>query len=252
MQTLGIDLSAGVRDTAACTITWGKKGARVETVVTGRESPEATDDGALITALAAADRSGIDVPFGWPSAFVTAVARHDKGKRWQDGDRDALRFRETDRDVRERVVPIQPLSVSTEKLGVTALRAAALLDELGRRGVPVDRSGLSGPVAEVYPAAALCRWIGRRCLYKGRTPRDDRSELLSHLLGGLGGAFEMDLEVRAQCAASDHAFDAFVSALVARAVERGKTDRPRKRQRELARREGWIHVPAEGSLAALS
>jgi hypothetical protein len=62
----------------------------------------------------------------------------------------------------------------------------------------------------------------------------------------------MDVELRAQCAGSDHAFDAFVSALVARAVERGKTDRPRKRQRELARREGWIHVPAEGSLASLS
>jgi Protein of unknown function (DUF429) len=252
MQTLGIDLSAGVRDTAVCTVSWGKKGARVEAVVTGRESPDAADDAGLVTAMAAADRTGIDVPFGWPSAFVTAVTRHDKGKRWQDEDRDALRFRETDRDVRERVVPIQPLSVSTEKLGVTALRAAALLGELSRRGVAVDRSGMNGSIAEVYPAAALCRWIGRRCLYKGRAPRDDRSELLSELLAGLGETFAMDVELRAQCAASDHAFDAFVSALVARAVERGKTDRPRKRQRELARREGWIHVPAEGSLASLS
>jgi hypothetical protein len=132
------------------------------------------------------------------------------------------------------------------------LRAAALLDELSRRGVAVDRSGMNGTIAEVYPAAALCRWIGRRCLYKGRAPRDDRSELLSELLAGLGDTFAMDVELRAQCAGSDHAFDAFVSALVARAVERGKTDRPRKRQRELACREGWIHVPAEGSLASLS
>jgi predicted nuclease with RNAse H fold len=252
MQTLGIDLAAGVRDTATCTVDWGKKSARVETIVIGREDAGATEDAGLLTAIAAADRTGIDVPFGWPAAFVTAVTRHDKGKRWQDEKRDALRFRETDRDLRERIVEVQPLSVSTEKLGVTALRAAALLDELTRRGVNVDRAGLKGTVAEVYPAAALCRWIGHRCQYKGRAPRDDRSELLSQLLAGLGEGFEMDVELRAQCAASDHAFDAFVCALVARAVERGKTDLPRKRQREIARREGWIHVPAEGSLPALS
>ena len=252
MQTLGIDLAAGVRDTATCTVEWGKKGARVDAVVTGRERSDATDDAGLLTAIAAADRTGIDVPFGWPSAFVTAVGRHDKGKRWRDEDRDALRFRETDRDLRERVVQVQPLSVSTEKLGVTALRAAALLDELTRRGVTIDRAGLNGTIAEVYPAAALCRWIGHRCQYKGRAPRDDRSELLSQLLAGLGERFDMDVELRARCAASDDAFDAFVCALVARAVERGRTDLPRKRQRELARREGWIHVPAEGSLSALS
>ena len=48
---------------------------------------------------------------------MAAVGRHEKGKRWR-GERDALRFRETDRQVRERVPPIVPLSVSTEKLGV--------------------------------------------------------------------------------------------------------------------------------------
>ena len=63
---------------------------------------------------------------------------------------------------------------------------------------------------------------------------------------------EMGDDARAACVASDHAFDAFVSSLVARAVARGKTARPPKKQRELARQEGWIHVPEEGSLGALS
>ena len=58
--------------------------------------------------------------------------------------------------------------------------------------------------------------------------------------------------MRAACVASDDALDAFISSLVARAVARGKTDPPRKKQLELARQEGWIHVPQEGSLGALS
>jgi predicted nuclease with RNAse H fold len=252
LQTLGIDLAAGARDTALCTIDWGKRAARVEELFTGRENPDATDDPGLVAAMAGADRIGIDVPLGWPAAFVATIARHEKGKRWRGEDRDALRFRETDRHVREHVPTILPLSVSTEKLGVTALRGAALLDELRRRGVDVDRSGMDGPVAEVYPAAALCRWTGGRRAYKGRTPRDPRDELLAGLLAQLGDTMEIGDEARAACVASDHAFDAFVSSLVARAVARGKTGHPRKKQRELARQEGWIHVPEEGSLGALS
>jgi hypothetical protein len=252
MQTLGVDLSAGVPDTALCTIAWRKKGARVEEVLTGRERPDAMQDAALVSAMADANRVGIDVPLGWPAAFVTAIGRHERGKRWPGDDRDVLRFRETDRHVREHVPTIHPLSVSTEKLGVTALRGAALVDELRRRGVNIDRAGIEGTIAEVYPAAALCRWIGRRCSYKGRTPKDGRDELLVALLADLGERFEMGDEARSACVASDHAFDAFVSALVARAVARGKTEGPRKKQRELARQEGWIHVPDAGSLSALS
>jgi predicted nuclease with RNAse H fold len=252
MQTLGIDLAAGAPDTAVCAISWGKKAARVDRVLTGREDRTAMEDPGLVSAMAGADRIGVDVPLGWPVAFVKAIARHEQGKRWRGEDRDAMRFRETDRHVRANVPPILPLSVSTEKLGVTALRGAALIDQLSRRGVAVDRSGVDGPVAEVYPAAALCRWIGRRCSYKGRAPKDPRDELLAQLLAGVGGAMEMGDDARAACVASDHAFDAFVSSLVARAVARGKTARPPKKQRELARQEGWIHVPEEGSLGALS
>jgi len=252
MQTLGIDLASQPRDTASCAIGWSRKAARVESVRTGRQDAAAMEDSALITAMAGADRVGIDVPLGWPAPFVAAVVRHEKGKRWRGEERDALRFRETDRHVRERVYPILPLSVSTEKLGVTAFRGAALMDELGRRGVKVDRSGVDGPVAEVYPAAALRRWVGRRCSYKGTTPKDGRDDLLALLLADLGPTLAMDDDARTACVASDHAFDAFVSSLVARAVARGKTEPPRKKQLELARQEGWIHVPVEGSLGALS
>jgi hypothetical protein len=43
--------------------------------------------------------------------------------------------------------------------------------------------------------------------------------------------------------ASDHVLDAFVCALVARAVLDGATTPPSSDDWAVARREGWIHVP---------
>lgn len=62
-----------------------------------------------------------------------------------------LTYRDTDEYVRHEVGKVA-LSVSTNRIGITALKAAALLS--GRK---VDRTG-RGLIVEVYPAAALCRW----------------------------------------------------------------------------------------------
>ena len=55
--------------------------------------------------------------------------------------------------------------MSTDLVGVAAMRCASLLDSLAVRGMPVDRSG-SGLVMEVYPAAALREWQLSRKAYK--------------------------------------------------------------------------------------
>ncbi|WP_281426239.1 DUF429 domain-containing protein [Miltoncostaea oceani] len=57
---------------------------------------------------------------------------------------------------------------------------------------------------------------------------------------------------RAACAGRHDVLDALVSALVARAVDRGATATPPPELAAPALREGWIHVPAAGSLGGLA
>ncbi len=117
----------------------------------------------LIVDLAAeVDAIGIDCAFGWPDDFVEFVGRHARGER-VDLSRDdgmdwrrRLAYRETDRDVAARTGH-RPLSVATDRLGLTAMHCAALLDAISDRIGPVRRSG-SGRVVEVYPGAALRVW----------------------------------------------------------------------------------------------
>ena len=70
MQTLGIDLAAQAKGTAACLITWATTTATVEFIEVG-----VTDD-RLLELLPQADKAGIDVPLGWPNLFVEAVYAH--------------------------------------------------------------------------------------------------------------------------------------------------------------------------------
>jgi len=56
---------------------------------------------------------------------------------------------------------------------------------------------------------------------------------------------------RDACVRSDDALDAVLAALIARAGALGLTARPEGEDLELARREGWIHLPAKDSLAQL-
>lgn len=57
---------------------------------------------------------------------------------------------------------------------------------------------------------------------------------------------------RAAYDGSEHAFDALVAALAARAVQRGLTRGPAGPQEiHAAAVEGWIHLPGEGTLPAL-
>ncbi|MGW1748888.1 DUF429 domain-containing protein [Streptomyces sp. NPDC002092] len=254
--TVGIDLAASARRTAVCRVVWAADGALTAEFVV----PQADED--LLALVRAADKTGLDCPLGWPSSFVDTVLAHHQGLRLPPSARfeertdgrpglDALRFRLTD-DVTWKATAMRPpLSVSTDLLGVVALRAARLLDALAATGTPVPRDG-SGRIAEVYPAAALRRWgIRPVSSYKSATPeaREVRERIVLAVEEGLGVA--LPEPVRTTCTDSHDHLDALLCALVARAVLVGDTRWPETAQeRAAAGQEGWIHLP-DGEPAAL-
>ncbi|WP_409485402.1 DUF429 domain-containing protein [Arsenicicoccus dermatophilus] len=243
MLTVGLDLASAPPKTAVAAIRWEAGGARLERLQLG------VDDDTAVTALASADKAGVDVPFGWPAAFVELVVAHAAGalvaspEPWP-AERRAVQFRHTDLWVRERTGRL-PLSVSTDKIALPALRWTGLEARLVAAGVRCPRDG-SGPVAEVYPAAALSTWGLVSRGYK------DDAAVRAALVADLAAACPVvELgEHRALMAASDDAMDAVVCALVARAAALGLTH-PAPSEVP-AQVEGWIHLPLADSLAALA
>jgi predicted nuclease with RNAse H fold len=241
VRTLGIDLAAQPANTSACTIEWGPGRPLVSDVRSG------LDDDALLDAIGRAEKAAIDAPFGWPDEFVDAVSAHHNRAGWpgagedQDIYRFQLSFRATDRRLIERGAR-RPLSVSTDLIGVVAMRCAYLLDRLAASGEPVDRAG-SGTVFEAYPAPALLSWGLSATGYKSRVGASRLPELLAGLEQGLGG-LELSHQHRELIESDHNCFDALVCSLVARAAAQGLTEPPEPgEQADRAAREGWIHVP---------
>jgi predicted nuclease with RNAse H fold len=248
LVTLGVDLAGSVRRTSVCRVEWGDGDPGVEFL-------EPASDDELVAAVLAADKTGLDCPLGWPAAFVALVGAHHSRSalapraRYQpcaDGrpGLDSLRFRLTDDLTWKATAMRPPLSVSTDLLGVVALRAAYLLGTLDAEGARVPRDG-SGLLAEVYPAGALRQWrIVANGSYKNGRPEaaDTRQVILDALEHGLGRPFTDAVRVR--CRRSHDDLDALVCALVARAVLAGSTRHPRTPQETAsAEAEGWIHLP---------
>ena len=195
---------------------------------------------------------GIDCPLGWPNAFVSALTSYHGFKSWHgsEADYDAFSYRLTDAVVRGETKGPWPLSVSADKLGVVAFRCARILSDIPG----VDRTGATGPVAEVYPAAALRQWglVSRESLkehgsYKRSVPA------LAALFDAFAAALPLDISAIADECRHDHdAFDALVCAVLARAVDRKLTRAPTDEQREVAAAEGWIHFPPKTPLHDLA
>ncbi|MEV4096830.1 DUF429 domain-containing protein [Streptosporangium saharense] len=239
MLTVGVDLAAEAVRTAVALLDWSGEGARVREVVVG------ADDDLIVETLMDADKAGVDCPFGWPDRFVDFVTAHRNGhvevpagvagRTWR-GD---LVHRVTDRVVIE-LTGQRPLSVSADRIGHTAMRCAALLAELARRGRPVGRAG-DGVVVEVYPAASLRCWGLTSNGYK----RSANLGTLGLLVDELQAAAPwLDLGAHeGLCRGSDDATDAVVAALTARAAALGRVTAPSREQVLTARSEGWIALP---------
>lgn len=229
MLTLGIDLASMPKDTAACLVRWKQGRASAETPRLG------CTDADLDELIREADVIGIDAPFGWPDAFRAAVADWT-ATVWTDDAalRTRLRLRLTDRHIHTQH-GLMPLSVSTDRIALPAMRAMALL----RRHGVTDRSG-DGRFFEVYPAGSLKTWQLPHRGYKGLLPDNcaGRTATLQQLRAALPW-----LEFPASCATSDHAFDALIAALTARCCATGHTQPPANNERATAAREGWIHLP---------
>ncbi|HEV2068473.1 MAG TPA: DUF429 domain-containing protein [Acidimicrobiales bacterium] len=228
--TVGVDLAASPTNTAACSVRWLAGHMVVERAENTVEDANFIE---LLRQLPDGGRLGLDCPLGWPVDVVAAVVAHHGGEPWPmrrgGGDRGPPRWRATDRWLQERNGH-WPLSVSTDRLGVTALRCAYLLDQWEAVGGTVDRRGLEGPVLEVYPAAARRAWG----LSRVRSVEELEHCLPMH--------FEQPA-IRDLCTANEHCFDALVAALVARAAALGRTSRPPAGALAVAAVEGWIHVP---------
>ncbi|QYN37380.1 DUF429 domain-containing protein [Pseudonocardia sp. DSM 110487] len=233
MRTIGVDLAAQAKHTAIVVLDWDAGSARLT------DAGIPTDDDAVLRRSAGADKVGIDCPLGWPEPFVEFLGAQRTGPPETVPDWRSLAYRRTDRHV-HTVTGLTPLSVSTDRIGLTAMRAARLQGRLMACGHDVRRNG-AGLIVEVYPAAGLKLWRLPHHRYKGSANRDALGALVDALLGA---APWLELgEHERTCRLSDHAFDALVAALLAGAAARGATAAPDDGDRAAAVTEGWIALP---------
>ena len=244
MLTAGVDLAAEPQGTALAVIDWSSTTATVVDLQLG------VTDEPIVQVASQVTKLGIDCALGWPQEFVNFMTQQadvnlsghdfDGGMDW----RRTLAYRETDRNVREQTGR-WPLSVSTDRLGLTAMRCAGLLSRLKADGVEIDRSG-TGLVAEVYPGASLRLWGLTTTGY--RSSADIRRELLSAVKAH--APWFVPVEYEDLMISSCDAFDAVVAAFAARAVAKGQYLPPREDQLALAKVEGWVTLP-QGTLNSL-
>jgi hypothetical protein len=236
VHTLGIDLAAQPKNTAACSIIWNAREAKIDSLAVG------LTDRDLLLRGRNADKIGIDVPFGWPTKFVRLVGTHFHGLMCEKSATRDLRYRTTDLYV-NHLTGKWPLSVSTDRIGVTAFRAIGLLGEL-TSGSAIDRSG-AGKLVEVYPAASLIQWGFPK------TSKGDFAKLGKTLLSHIPTSLRIPPKHRKLLLHNRDAFDALIACLTARAVALGLCIAVPSDCAEVARIEGWIALPAKDSLARL-
>lgn len=272
-RTLGIDLASKANRTAICLVEWqGNKGRVLE------PTGDRLTDETLMREIQdeRVSKVGVDAPFGWPVEFVDAVVAWRDRQEWSIplGDpeerQSKLVLRETDLAVVDATRlplapgsperrPKWPLRVSADRIAFTAMRCARLLAAVGTaEGPPVDRAG-SGTLLEVYPDAAIREWglwredwdRPKQLTYKGGSSgaKERREVMTTAILGETRSRLQTYPNFVADCIESDDVLDAFICALVARAVESNASQPVTNRKR--AEAEGWIHLPTPGSLEVL-
>ena len=228
-------MAAEPKATALAVIDWTESSAKLLQLDLG------VDDAHIVTNVRDAIKLGIDCPLGWPIEFVEFVQRHSSGDNTDiSGDmqsRRRLAYRETDRAVRE-VTGRWPLSVSTDRLGLTAMRCAGLLSKIHADGVAIDRSG-AGKVVEIYPAASLRLWGFDTAGY--RASADVRVALLQRIKSAVSW-FETSQFEEMRIESCD-AFDAVIANFAARSAQLGFSTKPPLANLKRAQAEGWIALP---------
>jgi len=243
LLTAGVDLAAEPKGTALAIIEWKETAATLVDLQLG------VTDETIVEAAAVVDKLGIDCALGWPIEFVEFLNNHANlgSTSFPDGGMDWRRrasFRESDRHVRE-VTGKWPLSVSTDRLGLTAMRCAGLQGRLQQSGIEIDRSG-SGKIVEIYPGASLRLWGFDTSGY--RANEDARAELLTaieHSVPWLNLGSYRELMIR-----STDAFDAVIASLATRAAAINRYLPAPRDIRDIAKVEGWIALPT-GSITDL-
>ncbi len=256
MHTVGVDLSVSRRRTAVVSVEWGGEVATVGLPRVGLA------DEALVQAVADAEWVGISAPFGWPSGMVSALHAYMSRGEWCGVDKVRFRYRATDVCVHEYLLQelgrkVWPLSVSSDGVALRAWRLARLREEVAERtGVRFDRAGADG-VVEVFPGAALLLWGFERGVYRqGEGSRGDEGirKVREEFLAGVEAIapwLRWSGDARAVCVGNEDAVDAVISALVVRAVSLGVVKGVENGVEDVARTEGWVYLPEEGSLRDL-
>ena len=238
----GLDLAAEPKATALSLIDWSGNNARLVQLDLN------VNDQFIVESTRDAEKLGIDCALGWPVEFVDFLNRYSQNSFKQiSGDmpwRRRMAYRETDRVVRE-VTGRWPLSVSTDRLGLTAMRCAGLLSRLAEDGIEIDRTG-AGKVVEIYPGASLRLWGFDTSGYRASAAA--RATLLEKILEAApwfepGQFAELMIE-------SCDAFDAVIANFATRSAQLGLSTRPARELEGQARKEGWIALP-ESSLGTL-
>jgi len=266
--TVGIDLASQAAGTAVCAIEWDGRPTVVALMrgVIDETSKTPLDDKMIASVMrtdhgavpADVTKIAIDAPFGWPSAFVDALAGRDPWPGAGAGVNPALIRRRTDHWI-TNVAEKTPLSVSTDRIAYPAMRLAGLFQHLAEMqpDTVVDRTGRTGRFCEAYPdpsIRALGLWpddIKARASYKGNKGQEIRRAIMGRLQTEAPWLAITSTQVEG-CVASDDLLDALICALVARAVEiTGYVHEIPVEDELVARREGWIQLPITGALDAL-
>ena len=240
----------------------------------------------------------IDVPFGWPIDFVNFVNGHqavqsidEKNKNLKNlyekissGERETFSKRLTDRSInteqevkdkkekekKNTSIKITPLSVSTDKLGATAIVGADLIRRLtsltgddkftvivGQHEKPAPRK-----IIEVYPTASLSCWLDKNIWEGYKSDKEKQKNIWDNLKNNKIKDYKKfndnSLDEKNFCwkqpkEGNDHQLDAFICALTGLAFlngdcvapDLGKLDNlndPGEKM-EILKKEGWIWRP---------
>lgn len=241
MLIAGLDLATEPRATALAVIDWQSHSAELVQLGLGLRDAE------IVDATAQFEKLGIDCALGWPKPFVDFLAEQASvSSSTAPSDaftadmyfRRGLAYRETDRNL-HKITGRWPLSVSTDRLGLTAIRAAGILSQLTAAGIDANRDG-SGAVVEVYPGATLRAWKFATQGYRAS------AQVRTALLGDLNDRapwLSISEEQRNLAIESCDAFDAIFASLAARAAQLGRFYKPSADQLALAESEGWLALP---------